>query len=195
MSTLVPFITSFGHLGISLIVFAESGFLLGFFLPGDSLLIALGLLAAKGYFNIHLLVFLVVISAIAGDNFGYFTGRKLGPKIFSKDDSYFFKKEYIVRTEAFFFKYGPWAIVLARFTPIVRTFTPIMAGVGKMRYKTFLIFNILGAIIWGAGLLLLSYFAGLYIPGFEKNIEYIVLGIVVLSLLPIIKQWRGARKK
>lgn len=189
MSSLVDIIASLGYVGVTVIVFAESGFLLGFFLPGDSLLITVGLLASKQIMNIWILLALVIAAAILGDNFGYYTGRKLGPKIFSKEESLFFKKEYIVRTAVFFKKYGWWAIVLARFVPIVRTFTPIMAGVGSMHYRTFLLFNVIGGVLWGGGLLTLSFIAGLYIPGFEKYIEYIVVGIILVSLIPVARQF------
>ncbi len=195
MSSLIPLITSFGYLGVGLVVFAESGFLLGLFLPGDSLLIAVGLLASKGFMNIWLLLIIVIVAAILGDNLGYATGRRFGPKVFSRDESFFFKKDYVARTEAFFLRHGALAIILARFTPIIRTFIPIMAGVGKMPYKTFLICNIVGGFIWGGGVLLAAYLAGLYIPGFEKHIETIIIVVIAVSLVPAVLQFIKSRIK
>ncbi len=179
-----------GHIGIIAAVFAESGVLIGIFLPGDSLLITAGLLASSGLLNIWVLVPLCIIAAIAGDSVGYATGKYFGPKIFT-DKSRFLKKEYVTRTEAFFKRYGPAAIVLARFTPIVRTLTPIMAGVGSMHYRTFLAYNIIGGVLWAGLLLALSYFAGIYIPGVTDYMHIIVIVVIVLSLMPIIFRKRS----
>lgn len=180
------FVQAVGIIGVTMVVFAESGLLIGFFLPGDSLLITAGLLAAGGYFNIVLLVVLVTIAAVVGDSVGYATGKALGPRVFTKHESLFFKKEYITRTEVFFQKHGPWSIVLARFIPVVRTFTPIMAGVGSMNYRTFFWYNVMGGIGWGAGLTVAGYLAGVYVPGLRDYIEYVVIAIVILSFLPIV---------
>lgn len=189
MPNLEALVTSFGYVGITALIFAESGFFLGFFLPGDSLLITAGLLAAAGYFNIYILVSFAVAAAILGDNLGYATGRRFGPKIFYKEQSLLFKKKYIVHTEDFFKKYGAWAIVLSRFTPIIRTFTPIMAGVGNMKYRTFALFNIIGGVLWAGGLLAISYIAGNYIPHLNSYIDYIVIIVIVLSVLPIFYKY------
>ncbi|MCM2339071.1 MAG: DedA family protein [Burkholderiales bacterium] len=179
-------ITTIGYVGVSLIIFAESGLFFGFFLPGDSLLFTAGLLASQGYFNIILLVLGISIAAILGDQIGYLFGMKIGPKIFTKDDSFFFKKKYIVDAENFYNKHGKKAVVMARFLPVVRTFIPILAGVGKMHYATFVTYNVIGGLIWGAGLTLLGYFLGQQIPNIDKYLLPIILAIIILSFLPTV---------
>jgi len=178
-------VSTLGYAGIALFVFAESGVLLGIFLPGDSLLFAAGLLAAGGFFSIGPLVLLVVLAAVVGDSVGYWFGRKVGTSLFSRPDSRFFKQEYVRRTEAFYEKYGGRALVLARFVPIVRTLAPILAGVGSMNYRQFVLFNAFGGLLWGAGVVLLGYFLGILIPNSGDYILPISLGIIVLSVLPI----------
>ncbi len=179
-------IQTIGYLGIFIIIFAESGLFFGFFLPGDSLLFTAGLLASQGYFNIIWLILLTTIGAIAGDQIGYFFGKKVGPKIFNRDDSFFFKKKYIHDAEVFYQKHGKKAIVLARFMPIIRTFIPILAGVGSMHYKTFIIYNVLGGLIWAAGITLLGYFLGENIPNIDEYLIPILLLIIFVSVLPTI---------
>ena len=183
---LMGLIKTFGYLGIFTIVFAESGLFFGFFFPGDSLLFTAGLIASQGFLNIWILVPLIILGAILGDNVGYWFGAKVGPKIFTREDSFFFHKRHVERTHNFYLKYGAKAIVLARFIPIVRTFTPILAGVGTMPYGTFLKFNIIGGVFWGAGVTLLSYFLGAVIPGIDRYLLPIIIGIIVVSLIPII---------
>jgi membrane-associated protein len=195
MHSLIETIIAFGYVAIALAVFAESGFLLGFFLPGESMLFTVGILASQGYFNIWMLVPLTIIAAILGDSFGYWTGKYFGPRLFNKPDSFFFKKEYVTKTEDFYTKYGPKTIIMARFVPIVRTFAPIMAGVGKMPYSTFLRNNIIGGTVWAGGFLLLSYFIGSRIPGIEHYLTPVILGIIFLSLLPIIYEYIQAKRK
>lgn len=177
-------IQTIGYLGIFFIIFAESGLFFGFFLPGDTLLFTAGLLASQGYFNIFSLVLLVTLGAIGGDQIGYLFGRKFGPKIFTRNDSFFFKKRYIADAENFYTKHGKKAIVLARFVPIVRTFIPILAGVGKMHYATFVSYNIIGALIWATGITLLGYFLGQQIPSIDDYLIPILLLIVFASMLP-----------
>jgi membrane-associated protein len=179
-------IQTIGYLGIFIIIFAESGLFFGFFLPGDSLLFTAGLLASQGYFNIIWLILLTTIGAIAGDQIGYFFGKKVGPKIFNRDDSFFFKKKYIHDAEVFYQKHGKKAIVLARFMPIIRTFIPILAGVGSMHYKTFIIYNVLGGLIWAAGITLLGYFLGENIPNIDEYLIPILLLIIFVSVLHTI---------
>lgn len=179
-------IIAFGYVGIFITIFAESGFLLGFFLPGDSLLFTVGILASQGVFNIYYLIALCVAGAILGDSFGYYIGSTFGSRIFHKEESLFFKKAYVERTQQYFLKYGKKTIIVARFVPIVRTFAPIMAGVGKMEYKTFLNYNIIGGIIWAGGLLGISYFLGVRIPGIEDYLGYIIVFIIAVSFIPII---------
>jgi len=175
-----------GYVGIALVVFAESGLLVGLFLPGDSLLFAAGLLAGTGLLAYGPLAAIVVVAAILGDSIGYWFGRNVGPALFKRPDSHFFKQEYVKRAERFYAKYGARAIVLARFIPIVRTLAPILAGVGSMPYRRFLSYNVLGAFMWGAGIVSLGYFLGTLIPGIEGYILPISLGIILLSFLPIL---------
>ena len=183
-----------GYAGVFAIVFAESGLFFGFFFPGDSLLFTAGLLASHGVFNIALLVFLVTVGAILGDSVGYWFGAKVGPKIFTREDSFLFNKRHIERTHLFYGTYGSRAIILARFVPIVRTFTPILAGVGNMPYALFVKYNIIGGILWGVGITLLGYFLGSMIPNAEHYLLPIVLVIIVTSFLPlVIELWKSKR--
>jgi len=188
-------IQTIGYLGIFLIIFAESGLFFGFFLPGDSLLFTAGLLASQGYFNIIILVLLTTFGAIGGDQIGYLFGTKIGPKIFTRDDSFFFKKRYIADAENFYKKHGKKAIVLARFIPVVRTFIPILAGVGKMHYQTFVSYNIIGGLIWATGITLLGYFLGENIPNIDKYLLPIILLIIFTSILPGIFSFICAKIK
>src|SRR3989338_8644806 len=165
---LISLIKTAGYAGLFFIVFAESGLFIGFFLPGDSLLFTAGFLASQGYLSIVPLSLLCFLAAILGDNFGYAFGKKVGPAIFKKEDSLIFHKKHLERAENFYSEYGPKAIVLARFLPIVRTFAPILAGVGKMRYQTFFYYNVMGAAIWALGL---SFLPTAY--HVIKNMEYI----------------------
>jgi membrane-associated protein len=183
---IIALIHAVGYLGIFGIVFAESGLFFGFFFPGDSLLFSAGLLASQGIINIWALVILVSIGAILGDSVGYWFGAKVGPKIFTREDSFFFHKRHIERTRQFYLKYGSRAIVLARFVPIVRTFTPILAGVGSMPYKIFLRYNIIGGIGWGASVTLLGYFLGATVPSIKRYLLLIVFGIIAISFLPLV---------
>lgn len=189
-------INTIGMYGIWAIVFAESGLFFGFFLPGDSLLIASGIFAATGRFNIWVLTTGIVIAAILGDQVGYWTGKKFGPKIFKKEGK-FLNHEHLVSAKKFFDKHGPWAIVLARFTPAVRTFTPIVAGAANMHYPLFVRYNILGAFIWGAGLTLLAYFIGSSLP--EDQVKrwewYIVGGVILISFVPVMREYILHRRK
>ena len=194
-------IRTFGYLGIWGIVFAESGLLFGFFLPGDSLLFSAGVVAAApNSLNIGTLIFGCFVCAVAGDNVGYATGHRWGRRLFQKEDSWLFKKEYLEKTENFYEKHGQKAVVLARFTPIVRTFAPIVAGVAAMKYKTFMFYNLIGGILWTVGLTLMGYYLGQKM-GPEKVDQYllpIVGGIIVFSFVPSIihiLQERRANKK
>ncbi|MBY0440560.1 MAG: VTT domain-containing protein [Mycobacteriaceae bacterium] len=172
--------------GILVIVFIETGLLFPL-LPGESLLFTGGLLAASAHppVSIEVLATCVAVVAILGDQTGYFIGRKIGPALFKKEDSRFFKKHYVTESHAFFEKYGPWTIILARFAPIVRTFVPVVAGVSYMRYPVFLGFDIVGGIAWGAGATLLGYFLG-NVAFVKQNLELIILVILVVSLLPAV---------
>lgn len=177
-------INTAGYFGIFAIIFAESGLFVGFFLPGDSFLFTAGFLASQGILNIFILVPICFVAAILGDNFGYFFGRKIGPALFTKERSIFFHKENLERARIFYENYGAKTIFLARFLPIIRTFAPILAGVGKMQYKTFMIYNLIGAFIWGVGITLFGYYLGSVIPQAEDFLIYIVAAIIALSALP-----------
>ncbi|WP_277441226.1 VTT domain-containing protein [Streptomyces sp. SPB162] len=189
-------INSFGLWGVLLIVFAESGLLIGFFLPGDSLLFTTGLLVAGGTLKtpLWLVTLLVVVAAIVGDQVGFLFGRKVGPSLFRRPDSRLFKQENIEKAHAFFEKHGPKSIVLARFVPIVRTFTPIIAGVSRMNYRTFVTYNIIGGTLWGGGVTLLGYWLG-QIAFVHENIELILVAIVLVSVVPIAIEFLRARAK
>ncbi|MEU9744576.1 DedA family protein [Streptomyces niveus] len=189
-------IGTFGLIGVLVIVFAESGLLIGFFLPGDSLLFTTGLLVTSGTLDrpLWLVCLLIVLAAIIGDQVGYLFGRKVGPALFKRPDSKFFKQENVEKAHEFFEKYGPKSLVLARFVPIVRTFTPIIAGVSRMNYRSFVTFNIIGGVLWGAGVTLLGAALG-KIEFVHKNIEMILILIVLLSVLPIVIEFMRARSK
>ncbi|MFC9649500.1 MULTISPECIES: DedA family protein [unclassified Streptomyces] len=189
-------IGTFGLIGVLVIVFAESGLLIGFFLPGDSLLFTTGLLVTAGTLKtpLWLVCLLIVIAAIIGDQVGYLFGRKVGPALFKRPDSKFFKQENVEKAHEFFEKYGPKSLVLARFVPVVRTFTPIIAGVSRMNYRSFITYNVVGGTLWGAGVTLLGAALG-KIEFVTKNIEMILIGIVVLSVLPIVIEFLRARSK
>ncbi|MDP2655640.1 MAG: VTT domain-containing protein [bacterium] len=182
----IAIIKAGGYLGIAIIVFAESGLLIGIFFPGDSLLFAAGLLSAAGFLAPFPLIALVVLAAITGDSVGYWFGANVGVNFFKRKDSRFFKQEYVKRTELFYQKYGGRAVVLARFVPIVRTIAPILAGIGTMKYSTFLRYNILGGTLWGIGMTSLGYFLGSIIPNSERYILPISLVIIIISFLPIL---------
>lgn len=177
-------VNTLGLIGVIFIIFAESGLFFGFFLPGDSLLFTAGLLAAGGFLNIYALVILGILAAILGDSTGYWFGKKMGPKIFSKEDSFFWNKKHIERSSTFFAKHGKKALILARFMPIIRTFTPILAGVGEMEYNKFLRYNILGGILWVTSMSLGGFFLGKLIPNVDKYILPIVLVIIFVSFIP-----------
>ncbi len=174
------------YVGIAVLVFAESGLLFGIFLPGDSLLFAAGLLAAGGVLSIQPLIIFVVIAAIIGDSVGYWFGANVGVSFFKRKDSFFFKQEYLKRTERFYETYGGRAVVLARFIPIVRTIAPILAGVGSMTYRQFITYNIIGGTLWGAGMLALGFSLGSVLPNAESYVLPLSLVIIVLSFLPIL---------
>jgi membrane-associated protein len=176
-----------------LIVFLETGVVVTPFLPGDSLLFVAGTISAAGALNIHALVLLLIAAAIAGDSLNYAIGRYLGPRVFRFDDSRFFKRAYVDRTHAFFERHGGKAIIIARFVPIVRTYAPFVAGIGAMRYRRFLMFNVTGAVLWVALLAYAGFFFG-NLPLVRNNLTAVILGIIVLSIMPgIVEFWRARR--
>ncbi len=182
-------IRTIGYLGIFGFIFAESGLLIGFFLPGDTLLFTAGFLASQNYLNIAILALGSWVFAVLGDNFGYAFGKRVGPRLFKREDSFWFHKDHLARAQKFYELHGGKAIVFARFTPIVRTFAPIVAGMGNMRYRTFLMYNIIGGGLWGVGLPLLGYFLGSVISDIDKYLLPIILGIFVISILPVAIPW------
>ena len=191
---LINLIKGVGLLGIFVIVFAESGLFIGFFLPGDSLLFTAGFLASQGFLNIALLLLLAFLGAVLGDSVGYFFGKKIGPKIFNRKDSLLFKKENLLKAQSFYDKYGPKTIILARFVPIVRTFAPIVAGVGEMHYSTFIKFNIIGGFLWSMGLTLGGYFLGALVPNVDKYLLPIIALIIFISILPPLYEFIKSKR-
>ncbi|WP_316745485.1 VTT domain-containing protein [Streptomyces sp. MK7] len=187
---------TYGIWGLLLVVFAESGLLIGFFLPGDSLLFTCGLLITSHQLDFPLwaAVALICLAAVLGDQAGYMFGKKVGPSLFNRPDSRLFKQENVTKAHEFFEKYGPKSLVLARFVPVVRTFTPIIAGVSGMRYRSFLVFNVIGGVLWGAGVTLLGSWLG-NIAFVKDNIEAILILIVLVSVVPIAIEFLRARSK
>lgn len=186
MFDLVALIKTAGYLGLFLIIFAESGLLIGFFFPGDSLLFTAGFLASQGFLNISILMISTFVAAVLGDSVGYAFGLRVGPKIFKREDSLIFHKDHLTRAQIFYERHGGKAIILARFMPIVRTFAPILAGVGKMRYSAFLAYNIVGGFFWAVGLSGLGYSLGNTIPNVDKYLLPIIILIILLSIAPSI---------
>lgn len=189
---LVSLIKTVGLVGIFLVVFAESGLLIGFFLPGDSLLFTAGFLASQGYFHIVLLMGLCFAGAVLGDSVGYSFGRRAGRRIFTREDSLLFHKEYLRTAEEFYSQHGGKAIVLARFMPVVRTFAPIVGGIGRMSYPDFLFYNVIGGALWAIGLTGLGYFLGGAIPDVDRYLLPIIGAIILLSITPpLLHVWKN----
>lgn len=178
-------ISTMGVIGILAIVFAESGLLIGFFLPGDSLLFTAGFLVQVGLLkiDIHLLVLLLFVAAVLGDSVGYTFGRRVGRRLFSRPNSRLFKQENVQRAEAFYEKHGGKTIILARFIPIIRTFAPVVAGVGKMSYKTFLSYNVIGGLLWAGGVTYLGYFLGSWFTSMGLDIDQVIIPVVIVIIL------------
>lgn len=181
---LTEVIQAVGILGIAAIIFAESGLLIGFFLPGDTLLFTAGFLAHQGVLgiNVHIMVLILLVAAVLGDNVGYWFGQKVGKRLFKKPDSVFFHKDNLAKAERFYEKYGPLTIVIARFTPVVRTFAPIIAGVSSMRYRTFMAYNLVGGVLWAAGITYLGYYGGAFLEANGINVEALVVPIILLAI-------------
>ncbi len=186
-----------GYVGLTLIIFTETGLLLGFFLPGDSLLVTAGLLASDPAFglNVWLLGLILTVAAIVGDTVGYGIGAASGPRIFTREDSLLFHKKHLLRAQAFYERHGGKTVILARFMPIVRTFAPVVAGVGKMPYRSFLLFNVVGGIAWVWSMLLIGYILGRTVPAVAQHIEKVILVVIFLSILPGIIGWWRERSK
>jgi membrane-associated protein len=189
-----------GYVGLTIIIFAETGLLVGFFLPGDSLLVTAGLLAADPAFglNVWLLGLILTVAAIVGDTVGYHVGKATGPRIFTRENSLFFHKSHLLKAQAFYEKHGGKTIIIARFMPIVRTFAPVVAGVGQMRYASFLAYNVVGGVLWIWSMLIIGYVLAKTVPGVATHVEKVILVVVFLSILPGIIAWwrnRGAQAK
>jgi len=183
-----------GYATLAAIVFSETGLLVGLFLPGDSLLFTVGVVAGAGELDIVKISTLLTIASIVGDQSGYFLGYRTGPRIFTRQDSLLFKQEYVARTQAFFEKHGGKTLIYAKFVPIVRTFAPFMAGVGRMRYTRFVAFNVIGGVGWVLSMALAGYYLG-GIPVIRKNFEKVVIGIVLVSVMPMIIHYFTSKKK
>lgn len=196
LSNLPELVRWAGLFGLTAIVFSETGLLVGVFLPGDSLLVTAGLLSARGYLNVYHLVPALTLAAIVGNTVGYFIGRASGPRIFNRENSLFFNKKHAIRAHDFFAKHGRKTVVIAQFMPIIRTFSPVIAGVGGMSFRDFMTFNILGAFCWIWSMVGIGFFLGSYIPGIDQHIEIVVVVVVFISLLPaLISSYRSRRAK
>ena len=186
-----------GYFGLTAIIFAETGLLIGFFLPGDSLLVTAGLLSTQPQFglNMWLLGILLTVAAIVGNSLGYAIGRYSGPKLFTRDDSLLFRKKHLFRAHAFYERHGGKTLVLARFMPIVRTFVPVVAGLAEMDFRSYTAYNVLGAVAWIWSMLFAGYFLGRYRPGIENHITKVILAVIFVSLLPAVISWQRERSK
>lgn len=183
-----------GYVGLAAIIFSETGLLIGFFLPGDSLLVTAGLFAARGELDIVLLNVILCIAAVAGDATGYWIGARAGHTLYNRPQSRFFRRDHLIKTREFYEKYGGITIVLARFMPFARTFAPVVAGVADMTYRRFALFNIAGGVGWVVSMTLTGYFLGRLIPGIEHNIEYVIVIVVFVSILPLIVKYIQHRR-
>ena len=175
-----------GTLIVCVFVFAETGLFVGFFLPGDSLLVTAGVFAAAGLVDLPALLLFVTICAVAGDQTGFWIGRALGQRLYKKEDSFFFRRSHLMKAHDFYEKYGPKTIVLARFIPIIRTFAPAVAGAAEMNYRKFVTYNILGGVLWVEGVVLGGYFLGRSIPNIGKHIHLVIAAVIFLSFIPIL---------
>ena len=185
-----------GYVVLVAIVFCETGLLVGFFLPGDSLLITAGLVAAAGSLDIWLLNLLLIPAAIIGDSVGYAIGYRAGPRLFTKEQSLLFSRKHLLRTQEFYEKYGGKTIVLARFIPLLRTFAPVVAGIGQMQYRRFLFYNVFGGFLWVASLTWAGYLLGTLIPDISRYIHIVVVVVIVLSMVPVaVELWKARRRQ
>jgi membrane-associated protein len=186
---------AFGTIGLFIIIFAESGLLIGFFLPGDSLLFTAGLLASRGDLNFPVILAGCFLAAVAGDQVGYAFGRRMGPSLFRRPDSRIFRQEHVQRAQDFFQEHGSKTIVLARFVPIVRTFAPIVAGVGTMPYRTFVTFNVIGGFLWAVGVTSLGFLLGETIPDIDRYLLPAIALIILASIAPVVFEYRRSRRR
>ncbi len=184
-----------GYIALFAIIFSETGLMLGFFLPGDSLLVTAGLFAARGEFDIRVIIPLLIVAAVSGNTTGYTIGRRAGRPLFDRPQSRLFRRDHLVKTQAFYDKYGGITIILAQFMPFARTFAPVVSGVAAMPYRRFATFNVTGAILWITSMSLVGYFLGRSIPGIEKHIEYVVAIVVIVSVLPLVIKYTQHKLK
>ncbi len=184
-----------GYIGLFAIIFSETGLFVGFFLPGDSLLVTAGLFAARGELRVELLIPLLIVAAISGNTTGYTIGNRAGRALYSRPDSRFFRRDHLLKTKAFYEKYGPITIVLAQFMPFARTFAPPVAGAAEMKYRRFVTFNIMGAILWITSMTLTGYYLGRMIPGIEHKIEYVIAVVIFISVLPMLIKYAQHKLK
>ncbi len=185
-----------GYTALTLIIFAETGLMVGFFLPGDSLLVTAGIFAAAGLLNFWTLLLLLIPAAIIGDAVNYYIGKRLGTALYQRKDSRFFKKDHLLKAKAFYDRHGGKTIILARFVPVVRTFAPTVAGISGMSYPAFAMYNILGGILWVASMTGIGYFLGNTVPDIEKNIILVIAIVILISFLPAIYEiWKHRRKR
>jgi membrane-associated protein len=196
LSNLPELVQWAGLFGLTAIIFSETGLLVGVFLPGDSLLVTAGLIAARGYLNVYHLFPALTLAAICGNSLGYLIGRTTGPRVFRREDSPLFNKKHAIRAHDFYEKYGCKTVVIAQFMPIIRTFSPVIAGVAGMGLRDFLTYNVLGAFLWVGSMLGIGYFLGSYIPGIDQHVEIVVVIVVLISLLPgLIGGYRTRRAR
>ena len=185
-----------GYVGLTGIIFAETGLLIGFFLPGDSLIVTAGLLAATtGVFNVYLLGLLLTVASIVGNTVGYAIGNATGPRLFTRENSLLFNKKHLYRAREFYERHGGATVIIARFMPIVRTFVPVVAGMAQMGYRRYTLFNVIGGIAWIWSMLFIGYFLGRYIPGVDQHIELVIVLVVLASLMPGIIGWLRAKRQ
>jgi membrane-associated protein len=184
-----------GLVALIVIVFVETGLLVGFFLPGDSLLVTAGIFAARGDFDMVVLNTTLSLAAIAGDSVGYGIGARTGPRIFTREDSIFFNRKHLISAKEFYDRHGGFTILMARFMPIIRTFAPVVAGVGAMQYRKFIVYNVFGGIFWVLSMTLIGYFLGTLIPNIQKRIDVVIAIVIFLSLLPAIIKFVMERYK
>ncbi len=200
IDTLLEWLGVYVYFGLFFIIFAETGLAVGFFLPGDSLLVVAGLFAAAGKLDLWIMMISLFVAAVVGDAVGYYSGKKMGKAIFSRPKSRFFNPNHLVKAHAFYEKYGGKTIIIARFVPIVRTFAPIVAGAADMTYKNFLFYNVFGAFIWITSMLLAGYYLGGLVESafgikLEEHIDKVVIVVVFLSILPMIIEYIKARRE
>ena len=186
-----------GYVGLTSIIFAETGLLIGFFLPGDSLLVTAGLLASQPQFglNVWLLGLLLMTASIIGNAVGYAIGKASGPRLFTREESLFFKPRYLRQAHEFYERHGGKTVILARFMPIVRTFVPVVAGAAAMDYAKYTYYNVVGGVLWIWSLLLTGYFLGRYIPGIDRHLEKLIIAVIILSVMPAVVHWVKAKRR